>query len=111
MTTTRIFVISEQLMFARGLESLLKQNTQLRLIGHETDVGVAGKRMKELQPDVVIVDSSRSSWDEDLELVQLLRARPNLKVIDVSLQNNNLYIYRATQKVVESVDDLIQAIG
>jgi DNA-binding NarL/FixJ family response regulator len=93
-------------MFGRGLESLLRENAQLDIVGQETDIKHALERIRELQPDVVILDSDES----DLEVAHLLKVSPAIKIIGLSLQNNSLYVYRASQRVTRGVSDLMDAI-
>jgi DNA-binding NarL/FixJ family response regulator len=103
---TSVFVISGHLMFAHGLESLLRQEAQLDIVGQESDISQAIERIKELQPDVVILDSDNST----LEIASILETRPGIKVISLSLQNNNLQVYQARQRVTTSVMDLLEVI-
>jgi DNA-binding NarL/FixJ family response regulator len=103
---TRIFVISNHLMFSQGLESLLRQETKLDIVGQETDFSRAIERIKELQPDVVILDSD----DATPKVAPILGARPGVKVISLSLRDNNLYVYQARKRVTKSVMDLLEAI-
>ena len=110
MSTVSVFVISDHLMFAHGLESLISRDLQLELIGQEKNIDKAIILVKSLQPDVVIIDSSSSKEENYVHLNRLLQARPALKVIDLSLNDNNLHIYHSTQKMVESLDDLKSAL-
>jgi len=96
-------------MFAHGLRSLLSQDPDLQLVGQETDIDRALEQIKVSQPDIVILDSSGPSMQK-LDLKRILLARPGLKVIGLSLNSNNLYIYQATQKVVDSILDFKLAI-
>ena len=109
MSTVSVFVISDHLMFAHGLESLISRDLQLKLIGQEKNMDKAITLVKSLHPDVVIVDSS-SSGENESYLNRLLRARPALKVINLSLNDNSLHIYKSTQTMVESLDDLRNAL-
>jgi DNA-binding NarL/FixJ family response regulator len=93
-------------MFGRGLESLLREDAKLDIVGQEADIGRAFERIRELRPDVVILDSD----EPDLEVGHILKVSPDIKVIGLSLQNNNLYVYRASQRVTRSVSDLMEAI-
>jgi DNA-binding NarL/FixJ family response regulator len=93
-------------MFSRGLESLLRENAQLDIVGQETDINHAFERIAELRPDVVILNGDQP----DLEVAHILKVSPDIKVIGLSLENNNLYIYRASQRVTRSVSDLLEAI-
>lgn len=106
MNRIRIFVVSSQSMFGRGIESLLREETTLDIVGQETDINRAIERIGRLRPDVVIVDHDES----DLEIAHILRVSPNIKVIGLSLQNNNLYVYQARQRITRSVEDLLQAM-
>jgi DNA-binding NarL/FixJ family response regulator len=107
VTKTRIFVISDHLMFGQGLESLLRQEAELDIVGQETDFSRAFERIKELQPDVVILDSD----DAAPKVASILEASSGVKVISLSLQDNNLYVYQASRRVTKSVMDLLEVIG
>lgn len=106
MKKTRIFVISGHLMFGRGIESLLHQEPYMDVVGQEAEVSQALDRIRELQPDVVILDGD----DPELGVASILRTNPDVRVISVSLQNNYLYVYRASQRMTKSVEDLLEAI-
>lgn len=110
MTTTRIFVLSDHIMFAHGIRSLLSRDLDYEIVGQEADVDEAITQIKQLEPDIVILDSSGSS-DHKIELKPILLARPGIKVIGLSLNNNNLYIYQATQRVVQTIEDFKTAIS
>jgi DNA-binding NarL/FixJ family response regulator len=51
----RIFIVSSYLMFSLGLENLLRQDKEIKILGQETDREKAILKIQELQPDVVIV--------------------------------------------------------
>jgi DNA-binding NarL/FixJ family response regulator len=59
----RIFILSSYPLFGQGVESLLRQETGLEIVGRETDVDKAMERIKELRPDGVIIDSCDMSTD------------------------------------------------
>jgi DNA-binding NarL/FixJ family response regulator len=105
-----VFIISNHLMFGRGLESLLRQEAKLVIVGQETGINEAVEQLKELQPDVVILDSDDPPANLTPQLMNVLRASPGVKVIGLSLQTNNLYTYQAKQWIVKGVADLMEAI-
>lgn len=106
----RVFIISPYPLFGRGIESLLRQETQIDIISQETDIVQAVQQIKELEPDVVILDTSSPASDLIPVVMQILEINSEIKVIGLSLRDNNLYIYRARQYMVESVKDLVAAI-
>lgn len=102
----RIFMFSTHPLFGRGVESLLCQETGLEIVGWETEVDKAVERIRELQPDVVILDSG----DPAPEVVGILREGLGTKVIGLNLQDNTMCIYRGEQRVVKRIEDLVEAM-
>ena len=83
----------------------------LRLIGEDLvnrwhDVG----RIKELQPDVVVLDIGDPGCDPTLAVVCVLREELGTKVIGLNLEDNTICTYRGEQRVVREVCDLVRAI-
>jgi len=106
----RIFMFSTHPLFSQGVESLLRRETGLEMVGRETDVDKAIGRIKELQPDVVILDSGDPACDLTPAVMRILREGVGAKVIGLNLQNNTMCIYRGEQRAVEEVKDLVEAI-
>ena len=108
---TQIFIISNHPMFGRGLESLLRQDNRLDVMGQEADLERAVERIKNLRPDVVIVDNSGPKQQAiPAAVLQILDENSGTKVVGMSLQGNHLSIYQATQRIISSVEDLINII-
>ncbi len=110
MNTIRIFVVSDSLLFSHGLKNLLTPTSQLEIIGEETDIDRAIERMETLRPDVIIWGHSGLKGDLALEEIHLLKAKPGIKVIDLNLQNNELFVYRCNRRSAKTIDDLIEAV-
>ena len=106
----RIFMFSTNPLFGQGVESLLRRETGLEMVGRETDVDKAIGRIKELQPDVVILDSGDPACDLTPAVMRILREGVGTKVIGLNLQDNTICIYRGEQRVVKEVKDLVEAI-
>jgi DNA-binding NarL/FixJ family response regulator len=97
-------------MFGYGLECLLLQETEVEIVGRETSIEQATASIKQLRPDVVIIDNDDISSNGITELLKIVRTNPGVKIIHLSLQSNNLYIYQAVHTEVQSVEDLVEAI-
>ena len=106
----RIFMFSTHPLFGRGVESLLRRETGLEIVGRETDVDKAMERIKELRPDVVILDSGDPACDPTPAVMRILREGVGTKVIGLNLQDNTVCIYRGEQRVVKEVKDLLEAM-
>jgi len=107
----RVFILSNHPLFGQGVESLLRQEARLEIVGQETDVDKAVERIKELQPNVVILDCAEPACDPTLAVMRILREGLETKVIGLNLQDNTMYIYHGEQRVVKEVKDLMEAIG
>jgi DNA-binding NarL/FixJ family response regulator len=106
----RVFLLSSHPLFGQGVESLLRQETGLDIVGRETDVEKAIERIKELRPDVVIVDCAEPACDAMSVLMRIWREGLETKVLGLNLQDNTLCVYRGEQRVVKEMQYLIEAI-
>jgi hypothetical protein len=105
-----VFIISSHLMFSLGLEKLLSQEKSLRVLGNETNIERAIEQIKKYQPDVVIVYRDDTHHNSKSLIIEILKANPNTKVIDLNLENNIFFVYQVTQWVTTDLADLIKAI-
>lgn|GEM_PF-4641988 len=108
MRPKRIFIVSDSLLFVRGLENLLAVEPQVEIIGDALSIDRALKRIEADLPDVVILGTSNHGNQEELNL---LKARPGIRIISLNLHSNDLFTYCVTRRRVTSVTDLIEAIG
>jgi DNA-binding NarL/FixJ family response regulator len=108
--SSRIFIISDRLMFGQGLECLLVKEKAVEVVGRGTSVKEAATLIRTLQPDVIIVDNDEITLDAIAELLRMVNSNPCIKIIHLSLQSNNLYVYQAIHTRVQSVADLVEAI-
>jgi DNA-binding NarL/FixJ family response regulator len=106
----RVFILSSHPLFSQGVENLLRREAGLDIVGRETDADKALERIKEIRPNVVILECAEPTCDPTPVLMHLLREGVETKVIGLNLQDNTLYIYRGEQRVVKEVKDLIEAI-
>jgi chemotaxis response regulator CheB len=106
----RVFILSFHPLFGQGVESLLRREARLEIVGQETDADKALERLKEIRPDVVILDCAETACDPTPAVMRILREGLGTKVIGLNLQDNTLYIYRGEQRLVKEVKDLIEAI-
>lgn len=109
---TRVFIISNYPMFGRGLERLLSQDPRLQVMGRETDLDRAIERIRILQPDVVIFGYSDTGQSTTpAAVLRILAENSCTRVVGVSLQDNHLCVYQATQGVIHNLEDLVEVIS
>ena len=68
----KVFIISQNLMFGYGLKSLLNKESNINIIGQESDTLRAHQQIKKLQPDTVIIDTSRMLDQAYAELIKIV---------------------------------------
>ena len=101
-----IFILSSHPLFSVGVETLLQDETGLELVGRETIPDRAIERIKELKPDIVILDSDYVACNADPILLRIFQEQLGIQVIGMNLQDNRICIYHEEQRIVQSVDDL-----
>lgn len=81
----------------KGLQSCLARDVRLRIVGEAADGDEALRKIRELAPDVVLMDVHMPRMD-GLAVTELLRKEtPNVKVLVLSMHNNRDFIFRIIQ--------------
>lgn len=106
----RVFILSSGSMFGEGVRRLLGREAELEIVGSETNLSAAIERIGELQPDVVILDQGHWVTELALDLIKLRERGAEIKVIGLSLQSNALFYYSREIRIVQRVQDLLEAI-
>jgi len=106
----RVFVLTQQSLFGKGIESLLTQEAEIEIVRKDADDKSMVKCIQEYQPDVVIIDCDDSKLDLSSAILCFLRERPNTILIGLSQENNKISVYRGEQKQIFQVSDLMDII-
>jgi hypothetical protein len=106
----RVFVISELSLFGEGLEGLLCEEPGLEIVGRETDPRQAVRRIKETNPDVIILTDGEGATGLDAELLRLVREGLHMRIVEVHLETNTVCIYCGEQQPIREVGDLADTV-
>ena len=106
----RVFVLSNNSLFGAGIESLLGQVAQLDIVTTPEDMSSLEERIQECHPDVIIVNCDDPKDELTSAILCALRERLDVRVIGLSLRDNNLCVYRGERKEIVQVEDLLRAI-
>ena len=105
----RVFVISQQTLFGRGIESLLQEIPDIEIIGCKSDLVGAVAQLHEQSPDVVILYGHFPH--EDLTpAMQWVLSNDNARIIRLNPESNSLGMYFTERRTITELDDLIEAI-
>jgi DNA-binding NarL/FixJ family response regulator len=90
-----VLIIDDHPLFREGMKSLISQNSRLEVVG-EAGTGTEGLRiMKELKPDIVLVDISLPDMS-GIEVTREIVARfPEVHVLIVSMHSKINYVSEA----------------
>jgi len=114
---TKIYIIDDHPIMVQGLRELINNQKDLRIIGSTDDWHVALDQIKKLQPDLVILDVTLKDAN-GIEVLKNLKIHfPNLRVLMLSMHDENLYAMRSLKAgaqgyimKAEAVDKVLTAI-
>lgn len=106
----RVFVLSSGSIFGEGVQRLVGREPGLDIVGSETDLARAIERIRELQPDVIIVDQDLGAAELALDLMRLMERGAEIKVLGLSLQGNAFSRYSREMLTIQRVEDLMEAM-
>jgi two-component system nitrate/nitrite response regulator NarL len=88
----RIVVVDDHTLFRRGLIALLAREPQFLVIGDAPDAGQAQRKVKELQPDLILLDNHLPGVNGVDALPALVEAAPAARILmlTVSEDENDL---------------------
>jgi DNA-binding NarL/FixJ family response regulator len=109
-TPKRIFMLSSQCLFSQGVESLLRGQRGVEIVGRETDATKAVELIRQLKPDVIVIDGKDLASAPFSIVACLLKEEEGIRIIAMNLENETIRVYRGDQRNALTVDDLIAAI-
>ena len=94
-TRRRVFIVDDHPIVRQGLAQLINNAPDLTVCGEGEDAYTALRTIRQVKPDIVLVDVSLKESD-GIELLKELRAQqPELPVLILSMHDESLYAERA----------------
>jgi AmiR/NasT family two-component response regulator len=107
MKNCEVFVIWTNPLFLESIRALLK-NPEIQLVGAGSNFSQAQKEISALQPNVVIIESSSDGPPTDYETLPILKS--GSRVIQMSLDDNELNIFQHQHRTLAEAEDLLTMI-
>jgi DNA-binding NarL/FixJ family response regulator len=90
-----VLIVDDHPVVRQGLAQLINQEKDLEVRGHAEDAFQAMQVIKDIQPDMVIVDLSLKDTS-GMDLIKDMKIRyPNLPILILSMHDESLYAERA----------------
>ena len=110
MVIQRIYIVWVHPLF-RETVSLLLNHQAIEIIGATNNVESALEEINSLKPETVIVEETDDTGEPHIEAFQILKACPwKLRVIRLSLQDNELWVYHHQRRSLSTSDDFLRII-
>ena len=106
----RVMILSRQSAFWWGVQWLLRDGGGCDVVGWETEIAKGLERIREMRPDVVLVDKGSARADDACPVMRILGEGLGMRVIALSVEDSILSVYREERHAVGGVEDLIRAI-
>jgi DNA-binding NarL/FixJ family response regulator len=103
----RVYVLWEHPLFFDSVRLLLR-NPGVELVGATSDHEIFQAQARSLKPDVVIIEKTGEEEIDSMEAMTVLRG--GSKVICLSLDDNELNVYRHQHRTATNVEDLLGLI-
>ncbi len=109
--TKTVILWGREDLLGRGVEFFLNTRSEWEVIRVSDKQGVdfLTQEVERVKPDVVIIYQGNCAGDVPVPM-QLLQARPGLKVITVSLENNSVEVYSKQKVWLKEVSDLLTVV-
>jgi DNA-binding NarL/FixJ family response regulator len=115
-----ILIVDDHPIVRQGLENLLSQEKSMEVCAQAEDAYKAMKAIRELKPDIIVVDISLQD-KSGLELIKDIHVQyPDMPILALSMHDENLYAERVLragakgyvmkQQAAEKVIDAIKSI-
>ena len=109
MATQRVYVMWAHPLFHDSLRQLLN-HTDINWVGAASDFTIAVEEISRLHPDTILIEELEGETTTATFMKILEKFQWNLRVVGVSLNDNQLSVYQHEQQTVGQPEDLIRLI-
>jgi two-component system, NarL family, response regulator NreC len=88
----RIVIVDDHLIVRQGFKSLLNNHQDMEVVGEAADGRSAVKLVKELSPDIVLMDVSLPDLNGIEATRQIIEFNPGIKIIALSIHSDRRFI-------------------
>jgi two-component system, NarL family, response regulator NreC len=97
MKVIRVFLADDHTIVRRGIRSLLEAVDGIEVVGEAKDGREAVEKVREIRPDVVLMDIGMPGLNGLEATIQINQVCPEVKVLILSMHTDELYVQHALQ--------------
>jgi two-component system response regulator NreC len=97
MSVTRVLICDDHTLFAEGIKAILRGETSLEVIGEARDGRQAVEKVKELHPDVVLMDIAMPDLSGFEATRRVLESDPSVKVLMLTMHDEEELVARCLE--------------
>jgi len=91
----RVLVVDDHTLFRQGLQKVLEEYEEIRVVGEASDGREAVNRVEETSPDIVLMDIKMPRTD-GIESIGIIKEKhPELRIIALSMHEDAEYVLKA----------------
>lgn len=110
MATRRLFIVWSHPLFRETVHVLL-DDPAVEVVGAASEFETVLASLESLKPDVIIVEETDDDTVIPIEALEILRACSwGPRVIRLSLQDNELWVYYHERRSVGSAEDFLRLV-
>ena len=114
---TKVYLIDDHPLMVQGVSELINSQPDMEVVGSTGEWTIALKEIGQLKPDVVVLDITLANTN-GVEVLKNLRVHyPDLKVLMLSMHDENLYAMRSMKAgahgylmKVSATDEVVKAV-
>jgi hypothetical protein len=95
---------------ATGLNSLLAWDACLDVVGWEVESSEALRRIRQIQPQMIIVAHEETPLAPSPEVECLLKETSGITIVELGLHDRKICIYRGEESMLQQIEDLLKSI-
>src|SRR5664279_2969807 len=95
MSKMRVLIADDHGIVREGLKFVLQQEADLEVVGEAEDGRETVRLAERLEPDVIVMDIGMPQLNGIDATAQILRRTPDVKVVILSMHEDEVYLLRA----------------
>lgn len=95
MTKIKLIIVDDHKLFREGIKALLAVTDDIEIVGEAEDGAIAMNRIREIEPDVILMDINMPGLNGIRVTEQILAQHPQTRIIMLTMLEDDASIFHA----------------